>query len=248
MSKLLENEKSIPKSKKEEAIYYDNIVNESLRDYINGFKYGNKSEAKKNLSKNIGISVSKINRCLSGYATIDEYEELKKISTYLKIHIEDLTNSKQSVNKKDKRLKLMIKGISKKYTINGIKVFSTNSCNVLYNHINKKNFLFPFKDTFIEFLDFMISEEKFIENISTKAQEIFEGFYNSKDVRVISECNNYKEFKEKLNTIRNTNGYSKNLKNNKKKIDDLILKNLIRQDVKELITKYIYYKLSEKLN
>lgn len=247
MSKLLENEKSTTKSNKEEAIYYDSPVNKILRAYINSFKYGTKSEAKKNLSKNMGISVSKLNRCLSGYATIEEYENLKKLSTDLKMPIEDLTNSKQNINNKNKRLRLMIKGISKKYTINGIKVFSTNSYNVLYNHINKKNFLFPVKDHFIDFLDFMISEEDFIENLSTKAQDIFEGFFNAKDIKIISECNNYKEFKEKLNTIKNTKGYSKDLKENKKKIDDLILKNLIRQDVKELITRYLYYKLNEKL-
>ena len=247
MSKLLENEKSLLKKKKEQAIYFNCPVNKILRDYINSCRYGTKSEAKQKLSKKIGISTSKFNRCISGYATIEEYEILKKLSTYLKIPVEDLTNSKQNINNKEKILKLMTKGISKKYTLSGVKVFSTNSCNVLSNHLNKKKLLFAVKDIFIEFLDFMIYEEDFIENLSVKALDIFEGFYNAKDVKILLECSNYNEFKEKLNTIKNETGYSKNLKKNSKKIDDLILKNQIRQDVKEIITKYIYYKLNEKL-
>ena len=247
MRKLLENEKSLPKKKKEQAIYFNCPVNKILRDYINSFRYGTKSETKQKLSKKIGISISKLNRCLSGYATIEKYEILKKLSTYLKIPIEDLTNSQQNINNKEKILKLKIKGISKKYTINGIKVFSTNTYNVLYSHINKKNFLFPANDSFIDFLDFMISEEDFIQNLSIKAQDIFEGFYNAKDVKILLECSNYNEFEKKLNTIKKETGYSKTLKKNSKKIDDLILKNQIRQDVKEIITKYIYYKLNKKL-
>lgn len=245
MSKLLENEKSYKKRQKkvpETAKYYGTPVKSALVGYFDKFKYGTKSQEKNKLARYLGISVSKLNRCISGYSIIDDYEELKRLSSYLKIPIDNLSNSKQNRNNIERKLHLTIKGISKKYTINGVEVFSNSSCKVLYNHINKKNYLFPIKDSFIDFLDFIISEEDFIEKISSKAQDIFEGFYNAKDVKIISKCNDYKEFKDKLDTIKSND---KELNKLKKKLDDLIMKNLIRRDVKEIITKYIYYKLKK---
>ena len=99
MDKKMENETK-SKNVKETAKYYDDYINVWFRNYLQEL-YMNSEKTKKEtdtaFGEKIGISYSKINRIISGYATFDA-NEIIKISEVTGMSPNDLLYPKDKVS------------------------------------------------------------------------------------------------------------------------------------------------------
>ena len=168
MSKRIENEPS--STNKEKPIYYDQYINVMIREFMDtNSKYGDKTNLMEELAKACGVSLSTMKRCKSGYSTLKKYKQIKGLADYTGFDFNKLIESVE--NKKVKLAKDIKRKIPDDLVINGVELHNKDSYNVLCNHTFRKGDLFPGRDNFLIFLDYMICEEKFIDTISDKAKD-----------------------------------------------------------------------------
>ena len=244
MAEKLENDiktenkeaKTKTKKQKEKPIYYDNHINEWLRNYLDekhkiDSKKINKDETIENVTKSktienvaedFGMSASKINRIVSGYATFDA-NEIIKISEVTGIQPNDLLVPRNK--------------LPDYFEPENIDLMSIEGYNILCKHIQGP--LFPCRDNFLIFLDYMICDEDLIKGLSDKTSEILEEFKQNKDTVKLIGCEDFETFQNKL---KNEN------KELSQKLNDLITDKQIRQDIREFICRYIYNELKKEMS
>lgn len=209
MSKMLENQQSYKKD------YYNSPANEWLREYleqINKNGYGNKVSSDKEFAKKSHIKYSKI-RSIAGGSSPVTAEELIKIAETAKVTSDEI---------------LFGKDIPDNLKVGNIEILSRESYNKLYKHT--KGGLFPGRDNFLIFLDYLIQQEDFILELSEKSKDMLEKFKTSKNISKITDYNDYDDFKKK---IINNKELSKELR-------DIITDSKVREMIRELVTRYIY--------
>ena len=235
MSKLIENEQKT--KKKEEAIYYDDYINVKFREFVNANSNDDKKEnIRIELAKVCGKSVSTIRRCESGYSTLKKYNEIKAFADYTGFDFNKLLEAVG--NKKVKQKETTKRPVPDDLVINGVQLHNEESYNTLCGHtFIKGKDLFPGRDNFLVFLDYMISEEKFINAMSDKAQVLLDEFKkdisNNKipkeEITKIEQCANYDDFDDLFSKGELDRRLSK-----------LITDKKIRNIVRAFITKYFY--------
>lgn len=236
MSKVIENEqntnKTLSKTKKskEKNEYSDNYINVKIKEFIEKqYKLGKTKETiYLELAEACGVDDSTIRRCKSGYSTLKKYEQLKGFSELTGIPIDELLKSIET------KVKLPEEPIKRELpedlVVNGIDIFSKETYNILCQYTFSNGTLFPGKDTFLIFLDYLIQQEDFILKLSEKCKDMLEEFKTSKNISKIKDYNDYDDFKKKISDNKEL---SKDLR-------DIITDFNVRKMVRELITKYIY--------
>ena len=227
------NKKNI--KKKEEALYIDKYINIKIREFIDkNAKYGDKTNITQELAKACGVSLATMKRCISGYSTLKKYNQIKGLADYTGLDFNKLV---ESIEVKKVKTNMEIKReLPKDLIINGVKLHNQESYNVLCNHTYKKGNLFPIRDEFLQFLDYMICEEKFIYTMSDKAQDILESLkidinnntLPKDEIDKLANCKDDKDYEE---------AFSKGELD--KRLRDLISDERIRNSVRVFITKYI---------
>lgn len=206
MSKMLENQQ---KGKKD---YYNCPANKWLREYLEQIGRGNKVASDKEFAKKSDIKYSKIKTITGGSSPVTA-EEIIKISKAANVTSDEI---------------LFGKDIPDNLKVGNIDILSKESYNTLYLHT--KGGLFPAKDNFLIFLDYLIQQEDFILELSEKCKDMLEKFKTSKNISKITDYNDYDNFKKK---ISNNKELSKDLR-------DIITDFKVRELVRELVTRYIY--------
>lgn len=219
MDEMLKNEQSIDE-KQEDS--YDKIVNKWLREYLEQISpgYGHKVDSDKEFANKCKIKYSRIRNITNGNAQVN-IEDLIKISKATGISCDEI---------------LFKKEVPKTLNFNDIDLVSKEAYNVMIKHTIQKNVLFqmPFTDKFLVFLSYLICEENFIITLSEKSHMILEHIKKSNIKIDMTKCKNEKDFFSKFNN-----------KLIKKEINELITDKKIRQDVREIMCKYIYQELSK---
>lgn len=239
MSKKIENELTSKNKenikKKEEASYFDNYTNVKIREFINkNAKYGNKTYIKQELAKACGVSLSTIKRCISGYSTLNKYEQIKYLADYTGLDFNELV---ESTEVKKAKINLEIKReLPNDLIINGVNLHNQESYNVLCKHTYKKGNLFPMRDEFLKFLDYMICEEQFVYTISDKAQDILQSLKMDINNNTLP-----KDEIDKLANCKDDEDYEEAFSKGEldKRLRNLISDEKIRNSVRAFITKYI---------
>ena len=234
MSKVIENEQKT--KKKEESIYYNNYINAKIREFVKvNAKQDKKENIRKGLAKACDVSLSTIRRCESGYSTLKKYKQIKGLADYTGLDFKKLIESVE--NKKVKPAEDMNRNLPDDLVIKGVELHNKDSYNVLCSHTFRKGDLFPGRDNFLIFLDYMICEEKFIETMSDKAkdllQELKQDIDNNKlpkeEIEKIGDCKDYEDF-DKLFSQGELD----------KRLSKLLNEEKIRNVVRTFITKYIF--------
>lgn len=236
MGKVIENEQNTTKTSskqrksKETSQYIDNYINVKMIEFIEKqHKLGKTKETiYLELAKACGVSVSTIRRCKSGYSTFKKYKQLKGFSELTGIPIDELLESIEAKVKLPKEA--IQRELPKDLVVNGIDIFSKETYNILCQHTFSNGTLFPAKDNFLIFLDYLIQQEEFILELSEKCKDMLEKFKTSNNISKIRDYNGYDDFKKK---ISNSKELSKDLR-------DIITDFKVREMVKELVTRYIY--------
>lgn len=206
MSEMLEKQQ---KTKKD---YYNCPVNKWLREYLEQIGHRNKVASDKEFAETSDIKYSKI-RTIAGGSSPVKAEEIIKIAKTAKVTSDEI---------------LFGKDIPKNLKVDNIEILSRESYNKLYKHT--KGGLFPAKDTFLIFLDYLIQQEDFILKLSEKCKDMLEEFKTSKNISKIKDYNGYDDFKKKISDNKEL---SKDLR-------DIITDFKVREMLKELVTRYIY--------
>lgn len=210
MNKMLENQQSVKKD------YYNEPANKWLREYleqINTKGYGNKVDNDKEFANRSNIKYSKI-RTITGGSSPVTADELIKISKATGISTDDILFGKELPD----RLKF-----------NGIDELSKESYNILHKHTMPKGTLFPARDGFLIFLDYLIQEESFIDVLSSKSSELKEKFKDNKEIYKLADYKNFEDFKNRFSD-----------KQLSKELRDIITDSGIRNSVRDFIYKYLY--------
>lgn len=206
MSKMLENQQNTKKD------YYNCPANKWLREYLEQIGYRNKVASDKEFAKKSDIKYSKI-RTITGGSSPVRAEEIIKISKAANVTSDEI---------------LFGKDIPNNLKVDNIEILSRESYNKLYKHT--KGGLFPARDNFLIFLDYLIQQEDFILELSEKCKDMLEKFKTSKNVSKIANNSGYDDFKKK---IEDNKELSKDLR-------DIITDSKVREMVRELVTRYIY--------
>lgn len=234
MNKKIENAPS--SKKKEEAIYYNDYINVKIREFIaTNSKYGQIINLINDIAKACEVSPDTIKRCKSGYSTLKKYKQIKGLADYTKLDLNKLIESLET--KKVKPAENIKRKLPDDLVIKGVELHNEESYNILCGHTFKKGDLFPGRDNFLVFLDYMISEEKFINAMSDKAQVLLDEFKkdisNNKipkeEITKIEQCADYDDFDDLFSKGELDRRLSK-----------LITDKKIRNIVRAFITKYFY--------
>ena len=234
MSKKIENEPS--SQNKEKPVYYDQYINVMIREFMDtNSKYGDKTNLMEELAKACGVSLSTMKRCKSGYSTLKKYKQIKGLADYTGFDFNKLIESVE--NKKVKPAKNIKRKLPDDLVIKGVELHNKDSYNVLCSHTFRKGDLFPGRDNFLIFLDYMICEEKFIDTISDKAKDLLQELKKDmndnklpkEEIEKIGYCKDYEDF-DKLFSQGELD----------KRLSKLLNEEKIRNVVRAFITKYIY--------
>jgi len=241
MAKKMENETK-PKKENETAKYYDNYINVWFRNYLQEL-YMNSEKTKKEtdteFGEKIGISYSKINRIISGYATFDA-NEIIKISDVTGMSPNDLLYPKDKV---PDDVLFLLKELPEEISDDIKSKFNILFTDKAYNTLCKHSIgpLFPMRDNFLEFLNYMIIDEQYVDELSDTSKKILDEFKQNENIHLLATCKSYEEFRNKLSN-------KELLKDNQlyelsQKLNALITDKKIRNATREFIIRYIYAKL-----
>ena len=213
MSKILENQKNEIKRKNKD--HYNEPVNKWLREYlvqINEQGHGNKVNSDEEFAKKSNIDIKRIQQITSGRARVS-IDDLIKISKATGVTSDEIIFGKDIPNTLE---------------VDNVEILSKESYNILYKHT--KGGLFPGRDKFLIFLDYLIQQEDFILGLSEKCKDMLEDFKTSKNISKIADFKGYDDFCKK---ISDTKELSKDL-------SDIITDFKVRESVRELVRRYIY--------
>ena len=214
MSKILKKPKSENKYSNESA----NIWLKEYLEEINSPGYGEKGKCDEIFAKNCNIKISRLRDMASGRSPIHSSDIIK--------FVKETGISAEEI--------LGLQEMPKELQVNGTKIFSDEGYRKLISHMKTEKLLFPMRDDFLVFLDYLICQEDFIKDISEKSKGLLESKnLSEEEIKFIINCQDYNELKNKIKTNEEL----------KKKFQDLITDKKIRNSVRDVIFEYIYDKL-----
>ena len=205
-----------------------------LRDYlkyINAPGYGKLGISNAEFAKSCNMSKEKLEGQASGkypiYATdIIKFVKETGVTANEILGLEEIPDD----------LKATMNTGPKKDIIATIDIFPKKAFNVINRHINKKGF-FPSRDFFLEFLGYLICDEKFINDLSLQAKNSLESLkkdiednkLSDEEIKILATCKNNKELKTKIK-------FNNELK---ERLNNIIKKNKAESSATDIIIKYI---------
>lgn len=216
--------------------YYNNQANKWLREYLEQIGHGHKVNSDEEFANKCGIKYSRIRSMTGGNGPVyaDDIIKFSKVTGISADVILGLEKKKVPDNLK----------VDTNNKVGNIEtnILSQKVCDKLSKHILKDG-LFPAQDEYLKFLEYLILEENYIRNLLDKSKQSLETFVEDIENNKISKKEiellfSQKDFDNFVNTIKNNKELNERFKG-------IVTDTKIRNDIRNIIYKYIYDNLKK---